>query len=65
MNGIRCVGPCMADINQTAIESTYRYWSNASSWDNGTVPVAGDNVEIKSGWNMILDVNITPIVNII
>ena len=41
MLGVRCIDACMADINTTVLETTIRYWSNASSWTNGTVPVAG------------------------
>jgi hypothetical protein len=63
MVGIRCVGSCLAAINNTPIETGYRYWSNASSWNNNTLPVDGDDVEIEPGWNMILDLPITPLLN--
>jgi hypothetical protein len=46
MEGYRCVGSCLTSINNTAIESTYRLWSNASSWDSGAIPVANESVEI-------------------
>ena len=41
MNGYRCIGSCMAAINNTPIENITRYWSNPTSWDSGTLPVAG------------------------
>jgi hypothetical protein len=37
------------------------YWSDHSNWPNETLPVEGDDVEIKSGWNMILDIEETPV----
>jgi len=42
-------------------EADYRMWSNASNWPNGQLPQAGDNVEIPSGWKMILDIEETPV----
>jgi hypothetical protein len=65
MLGVRCVDACMAAINTTVIENTTRYWSNATSWTSGAVPVAGEDVEVESGWNMIYDVAVSPIVNIL
>lgn len=61
MNGYRCVGSCLAAINDTEIENTTRLWSNASSWDSGKVPVAGESVEVQSGWNMIYDLEDSPL----
>lgn len=64
MKGYRCIGPCLEDIDESALEEEYRYWSNPDSWGpNGTVPVEGDDVVIKSGWNMIYDLEESPIVN--
>ena len=65
MEGVRCIGGCLSSVTAEPIESDIRYWSNASSWDNGTIPLAGANVEIMPGWNMVLDLNVTPIFNII
>ena len=63
--GYRCVGSCMAAIeNDTAvIENTTRRWSNASSWDTGKIPLAGEDVVIQSGWNMLYDLEESPIFN--
>lgn len=41
MLGVRCVGSCLTSINTTVVETTIRYWSNATSWTSGAVPVAG------------------------
>lgn len=42
------------------VEAEVRYWSNPQHWTSGEVPAAGDDVEIESGWNMILDIPETP-----
>jgi hypothetical protein len=42
-------------------ESEFRWWSDVSNWPNETLPVEGDDVHIESGWNMILDIEETPI----
>jgi hypothetical protein len=42
-------------------EITTRYWSDVSNWPDETLPVEGDDVHIESGWNMILDIEETPI----
>lgn len=51
------------------IESTVRLWSLASSWTHegveGKVPIAGDSIEIKAGWNMVYDLADSPIFKII
>lgn len=67
--GVRCKANCFevvikpVDENKT-IETTDRLWSNPNSWPpENKVPVAGDKVEIKPGWNMIMDLNVTPIFN--
>lgn len=38
-----------------------RYWSDVSNWPNETLPAEGEEVHIESGWNMILDIEETPI----
>jgi hypothetical protein len=63
--GSRCIGPCLPTINETEVESEYRRWSNASVWPSGKVPVAGEDVEIKSGWNMLYDVAESPIIDML
>ena len=66
MTGIRCYGGCSEAIEEVEeVENEVRLWSNPSSWTNGTVPVAGEDVHVESGWNMIYDLNDTqaPIYN--
>ena len=35
-------------------------WSDAENW-GGTLPIDGDDVEVPSGWNMVLDLEETPV----
>lgn len=55
----RCVGSCLGGID-VEVETTLRYWSNVTSWPSGVLPVAGEDVEIKAGWNMIYDIAESP-----
>jgi hypothetical protein len=59
--GERCIGPCMEAVKGVPIEKKPRYWSKAASWPSGKVPVAGEDVVIAPGWNMMLDIADTPI----
>jgi hypothetical protein len=43
------------------IETTERLWSQASTWPEGKVPVANDDVEIPPGKNIIYDLEDSPI----
>jgi hypothetical protein len=61
----RCNGPCMEDITDVALEDKLRYWSDKTNWPNETLPVEGDEVHIEPGWNMILDIENTPILKMI
>jgi len=65
MTGLRCLGSCMAAIEEVVVEDTVRYWSDTASWPSGVLPVEGEDVEILSGWNMILDLAETPKLNIL
>jgi len=47
------------------ISDEFLYWSDASNWPGETLPVEGDDVEIVAGWNMILDLEETPVFNMI
>jgi hypothetical protein len=53
----------MAPITNTPVENTTRRWSDPKSWNTNKIPVAGDNITIESGWNMIYDVAVSPILN--
>ena len=50
MIGHRCVWDCLEVIEELECEETGRLWSKPSSWESGKVPVAGETIEIKSGW---------------
>jgi hypothetical protein len=45
----RCIGPCLASIATVPIETNIRYWSNASSWNNSKIPLAGEDIVIPPG----------------
>jgi hypothetical protein len=65
IQGYRCDGPCLSETNDTVIEDTVRRWSVAESWPSGKVPVAGEDVEILPGINMLYDVEESPIINLL
>jgi hypothetical protein len=66
IKGYRCNGPCLDEIQDIAINETdVRRWSDPASWDNGRVPEAGEDVVIQSGWNMLFDIDQTPILNMV
>lgn len=47
-----CSAPLVEEIR---IRDFVSLWSDASSWPSGEVPVAGDDVVIPEGANMLLD----------
>jgi len=61
LEGIRCVGSCVEEIEEYETESEYRFWSDVSNWPDGVLPAEGEDVHVLSGWNMILDIEETPI----
>lgn len=65
VKGFRCNGPCLSDTTDVEIETEFRRWSNASSWNNSKVPEFNDTVEIPSGVNMLYDVEESPILNVL
>lgn len=48
MEGIRCVGGCLEDVDDVPVEDTYRYWSDIDDWDEtiDELPKEGDFIEI-------------------
>ena len=64
MLGLRCIeGTCpLEGIEEVPLEAGQRLWSDVSNW-GGTLPQEGDDVTIPSGWNMILDLEETPILS--
>lgn len=65
MQGLQCItGVCvLEDVDEIVLESGQRLWSDPLSWEEGVLPEEGDDVEIMSGWNMILDLEETPVLN--
>lgn len=62
MTTTRCIGACQAAIApSTPVETKVRYWSNATSWPSGKVPLAGENVNISVGQNFVFDMVESPI----
>ena len=61
--GLRCIsGVCtLDDIEELELEEGQRLWSNATNWPNEVLPQEGDEVTIPSNWNMILDIEETPV----
>ena len=55
-------GTCvLEEVEEVELEDGQRLWSDPESWgEGGKVPEEGDEVEIMSGWNMLLDINETP-----
>ena len=63
LTGVRCLGGCpQPEVEDAPLELVPRYWSDPSAWDNlpGRIPIEGDAVVVKSGWNMIMDIGQTP-----
>ena len=62
MEGLRCIsGVCELDeVLEVELEEGQRLWSDPENW-GGTLPEEGTDVEIPSGWNMLLDLEETPI----
>ena len=65
MEGVKCVGSCVEAIVERETEIGLKYWSDVSIWPNETLPVEGDVVHIESGWNLILDIEETPVFDLI
>jgi hypothetical protein len=43
------------------VEDTVRYWSKATSWPSGKVPLEGEDVTIDGGLNFVYDLEDSPI----
>jgi hypothetical protein len=61
--GNRCDGPCIGAVSAVAIDANQKLWSQATSWKSGKVPLAGENVEVEPGQNLIYDLEESPIYN--
>ena len=62
LQAYRCIIDCTENevIEEEEISDEQIYWSDPESWPSGELPVEGDEVEIESSWNMVLDID-TPI----
>lgn len=63
--GHRCIGACLPVIDASGIETAYRRWSNPASWPNNQIPLEGADVVIQPSWNMLYDIEESPIFNMI
>lgn len=64
LEGLRCItGVCNLDevVEVPLMEGQY-FWSDETVW-GGQLPQEGEDVEVPSGWNLILDLEETPIFN--
>lgn len=57
----RCIGPCIPAVQNQLIETNIRYWSKPESWTSNRVPLEGEDVVVEPGWNMIYDLEESPI----
>ena len=73
IEGFQCAqGECPLDeIDDVETETTIRLWSNPDSWEGQfssnerQIPEEGDDVEIMPGWNMIYDIEESPILELL
>ena len=42
------------------MEDGIRYWSDKNNWPNQKLPAEDEDVHIISGWNMTMDIPVTP-----
>jgi len=62
ITGYRCKDYCKIDPVEDPDERTEMLWSDKDTWTNlGHVPEEGDVVEIMDGWDVIYDVETSPI----
>ena len=56
MQGLKCIsGTCtLDDVTEVELEEGQRLWSDVENW-GGTLPGEDEDVEVPSGWNMLLD----------
>lgn len=61
----RCIGECIEESGEDGTEDRIRYWSKPTDWPSGTVPEEGDDVHIESTWQMVFDLNPSPVYQLI
>ena len=57
--GNKCTAPKIYEPGE--YEEKVRLWSEPNDWPNGVVPIEGDDVHVESTWNMVFDMNPSPI----
>ena len=65
ITGIQCLNNCWDQIGDVEDlgdydEDTVQLWSNTSTWPSGVLPVDGDDVEIETNMNVVMDIYETP-----
>lgn len=61
-----CGAECLEALDEvTEQEDFFRYWSDTENWPDNRLPNEGEDVEIRGAWNMILDIEETPIVRLL
>jgi hypothetical protein len=63
IKGIACLYNCVPEVPKNIPLGSIKYWSNKTTWPNETLPKDGDDVVIKAGDNIVLDLEQTPILN--
>ena len=65
IKGYRCKDHCSVDLNEEQEESDPVLWSEPTTWFNvfgeNRVPIAGEEVRIITGMNVIDDIGVSPI----
>ena len=67
LRGLQCIsGTCpQEEIDDSIpIDPNSSLWSNPLTWPSGKVPVAGENVHIEPGMNVVLDIE-TPLFELV
>jgi hypothetical protein len=63
--GWRCKNYCPKGVEEKPIEDAVRRWSDKESWPLGILPQEGETVVIEPGWNMLYDLEESPIFNMV
>ena len=63
MIGHRCVENCITEIGFVECEEEPRMWSDSSTWADslGHIPEEGESFEIQVGWNLVFDLEDSPV----
>lgn len=66
LEGLQCIsGTCPQDaVIPVPISADAKFWSDPNTWPDKIKPVAGDDVHIQPGWNIVLDEE-TPVLGLV